>query len=203
MAKILIACEYSGTEREAFRTHGHNATSCDLLPADDNSTHHYQGDVRDLMAEPWDMVIAHPPCTYLANSGARWLKGNPERWELMGDGANFFALMFQFNTPRLCVENPIQHKHAKAAHGMGHQTQTVQPWMFGHTESKATCYWLRGLPILKPTDWVHAQTLALPAKERNRIHYASPGADRWKLRSASYPGIAKAMADQWGPLLDN
>ena len=99
MAKILIACEYSGTEREAFRTRGHNVTSCDLLPSDDNSPHHYQGDVRDLMEEPWDLVIAHPPCTYLSNSGARWLKNNPERWELMGDGANFFALMFQFNTP--------------------------------------------------------------------------------------------------------
>ena len=199
--KVLIACEYSGVEREAFRALGHDAISCDLLPSDDDSPHHYQGDVRDLMRERWDLVIAHPPCTYLSNSGVRWLYTEPTRWQNMLIGADFFRLMFAFDTPRLAVENPVQHKWAKLAHGMGDPTQTVQPYEFGHLETKRTAYWLRGLPPLIGTENVEAEMRALPKAQTNRIHYASPGADRWKLRSTSYPGIAAAMAAQWAPPL--
>ena len=197
--RVLIACEYSGVEREAFRAHGHDALSCDILPADDGSPHHHQGDVRDLMGERWDLVIAHPPCTYLSNSGVRWLHTEPTRWQDMLRGADFFRLMFAFDTPRLAVENPVQHKWAKLAHGMGAHTQTVQPYQFGHLETKRTCLWLRGLPPLIGTEDVEQAMRALPKAQTNRVHYASPGAGRWKARSTSYPGIAAAMADQWGP----
>ena len=200
MARVLIACEYSGVERDAFIAAGHDALSCDILPTDVPGPH-YQGDVRDLLGESWDLVIAHPPCTYLSNSGVRWLHTDPSRWAKLDAGAEFFALMFDFDTPRLCVENPIQHRYAIERHGKGKPTQTVQPWQFGHPETKRTGYWLRGLPKLQETDNVKAQFDALPEKERARIHYASPGPDRWKLRSTSYSGIAQAMADQWGPLL--
>lgn len=198
--RVLIACEYSGTERDAFLAAGHDAMSCDLLPTETPGPH-YQGDVLDLAAEPWDLVIAHPPCTYLSNSGVRWLYTEPNRWQHMLEAADFFRSMFTFNTPRLAVENPVQHKWAKLAHGMGDPTQTVQPWEFGHPETKRTCYWLRGLPPLIGTDNVKAEMDRLPKSLSNRIHYASPGADRWKLRSTSYAGIARAMADQWAPTL--
>ena len=195
--KILIACEYSGIERDAFRSLGHDAISCDLLPTEQPGPH-YQGDVRDLMGEPWDLVIAHPPCTYLANSGVRWLYTDPTRWQHMKDAAAFFRAMFEFNSPRIAVENPVQHKWAKLAHCMGNPTQTVQPWQFGHPETKRTCYWLRGLTPLAGTHDVQAEMNALPKSQTNRVHYASPGPDRWKVRSTSYPGIAAAMAAQWG-----
>ena len=148
--RVLIACEYSGIERDAFRALGHDAISCDLLPTERPGPHH-QGDVRDLMDEPWDLVIAHPPCTYLSNSGVRWLYSDPTRWQDMLEGAAFFRQMFAFNSPRIAVENPIQHKWAKLAHGMGDPSQTVQPWQFGHPETKRTGYWLRGLPQLTGT----------------------------------------------------
>ena len=196
--RVLIACEYSGIERDAFRALGHDAISCDLLPTERPGPHH-QGDVRDLMGEPWDLVIALPPCTHLANSGVRWLYSDPTRWQDMLEGAAFFRQMFAFNSPRIAVENPIQHKWAKLAHGMGDPDQTVQPWQFGHPESKRTCYWLRGLPHLAATHDVRAEMAALPKSQTNRIHYASPGPDRWKARSTSYPGIAAAMAAQWSP----
>ena len=142
-------------------------------------------------------MIAHPPCTYLANSGVRWLYAQPGRWDDLREGAEFFRLMFDFRTPRLCVENPVQHKHAKALHGMGEPTQTVQPYEFGHPESKRTCYWLRGLPPLRGTLNVRAEMLALPKREAQRVASLPPSPDRWKLRSTSYPGIAAAMAAQW------
>ncbi|MGD7734141.1 hypothetical protein ACQCX5_14455 [Propionibacteriaceae bacterium G57] len=151
---------------------------------------------------PWDLVIAHPPCTYLANSGVRWLHTDPTRWAKMLDGADFFRLMWDFKTPRLCVENPVQHRYAVERHGMGRPHQTVQPWQFGHLETKRTAYWLRGLPPLAETDNVKAAFDATPVAQRSRIHYASPSPDRWKLRSTSYAGIAAAMADQWGALLE-
>ena len=195
--KVLIACEYSGVERDAFIAAGHDAVSCDLLPTERPGPH-YQGNVLDLRAEPWDLVVAHPPCTYLANSGVRWLYSNPTRWQDMLEGADFFRAMFTFNSPRIAVENPVQHKWAKLAHGMGEPSQTVQPWQFGHTETKRTCYWLRGLSPLVGTDDVKAEMDALPKSVSHRVHYAAPGADRWKLRSTSYEGIAAAMADQWG-----
>lgn len=203
--KVLIACESSGVERDAFLAVGHDAISCDLLPTEAPGPH-YQGDVRDLMADPWDLVIAHPPCTYLANSGVRWLyesdgSMNLDRWDAMVEGAELFASMFDSNTPRLCVENPVQHGWAVEWHGKGKASQTVQPWQFGHPETKRTCYWLRGLPRLLPTEDVSAQMALLPKSESNRVHYASPGADRWRIRSRSFEGIAAAMADQWGSLV--
>ena len=197
--RVLIACEYTGTERDAFIAAGHDAMSCDLLPTETPGPH-YRGDVRDLLTEPFDLVIAHPPCTYLSNSGVRWLYSESTRWQSLIQGAALFRDMFTFNSPRIAVENPIQHKWALMAHGQGAPTQWVQPWQHGHPETKATGLWLRGLPPLMPTDDVREVMAGLSPKERSRIHYMSPGADRGKLRSAAYPGIAAAMADQWGQL---
>lgn len=198
--RVLIACSYSGYERDAYRALGHDAYSCDILPADEPSPYHIQGDVRDLLNEEWDLVSAHPPCTYLANSGVRWLYTEEKRWQHLLEGADFFRLMFQFNTPRLCVENPVQHRWAKLAHGMGEPTQTVQPYHFGHLETKRTAYWLRGLPPLRGTHDVEAEMRALPKSETHKVHLAPPGPDRWKFRSTAFKGIADAMAAQWaGP----
>jgi hypothetical protein len=196
--RVLIACEFSGTVRRAFAALGADAWSCDLLPSTDNSDHHITGDVTPLLYEPWDIVIAHPPCTYLANSGVRWLYNddgspNEERWSLMADGAAFFARMFHFNTTHLAVENPIMHGHARKAAGIGRPTQTIQPWQFGHGESKATCLWLRGLPELAPTNVVEGRD--------GRMWKMGPRKDRAMQRSITYPGIAKAMADQWMPII--
>lgn len=198
--RVLIACEFSGTVREAFKATGCNAYSCDLLPTE-ISGQHIQGDMLEILQQPWDLVIAHPPCTYLANSGVSWLHKDPTRWDAMRNGAQFFSAMFEANSPRLAVENPIQHRYAKEAYGKGRQTQVIQPWMFGHPESKATCLWLRGLPPLTATDVVKDEMLQLSDSERQRLHYLPPSKDRWRERSRTYPGIAKAMAEQWTPLL--
>ena len=201
--KILVACEFSGTVRDAFSQRGHDAMSVDLLPTDSPGKH-YQGDVRDLMGESFDLVIAHPPCTYLSNSGVTWLyeADNPEqRWEAMLEGAEFFRLMSTFNAPRIAIENPIQHRYAVQAHGLGRQTQIVHPWWFGHPESKSTCLWLYGLPPLvadADADQTRETMRTLPKRERERLHYIPPGPNRWKLRSKTFPGIARAMAEQWG-----
>lgn len=195
--KVLVACEYSGTVRDAFLAAGHEAMSCDLLPTEAEGPH-YQGDVRDLLGEPFDLVVAHPPCDFLANSGVRWLYSDPLRWQGLIEGAAFFRLMFSFNAPRIAVENPIQHRWAKLAHGIGEPSQTIQPWHFGHPESKRTALWLRGLPLLQPTNDVRDAMAMLPKSVTQRVHYASPGPDRWKIRSKFFPGVAAAMAAQWG-----
>ena len=195
--KVLVACEYSGRVREAFRALGHDAWSCDLLPSDDNSEFHIQGDVIPLLNQGWDLLIAHPPCTYLCNSGVSWLHRTEGRWEKMVEGAEFFNLFWQANIPKICVENPIMHKYAKEIIG-AEQTQTVQPWMFGHAESKATCLWLKGLDPLIETNNVKDEWKFLPKKEAQRLHMLPPSKDRWKLRSMTYQGIANAMAEQWG-----
>lgn len=197
--RVLVACEYSGTVRDAFIRAGHDAMSADLLPTDVPGKH-FQGDVLALRYEPFDLVIAHPPCTYLTNSGVRWLHTEPGRWELMREGAEFFAAMFTFNAPHIAVENPIQHRYALEAHGQGKPTQTVQPWWFGHPEQKATGLWLRGLPPLYPTEDVQTHMLSLPKNERERLHYLPPSEDRWKLRSQTFTGLAEAMATQWSHL---
>jgi hypothetical protein len=198
--RVLVACEYSGVVRDAFLALGHNAISCDLLPSDAPGPHH-QGDVLPLLAEPWDLVIAHPPCTYLCKSGLRWLTDeSPKyrlRWQEMIDGAAFFRACMEANAPRVAVENPSMHRWATKIVGRRYD-QLVQPYMFGHTERKATGLWLKGLPPLVATEDVHAATVALPARERDRVHWAPPGADRWKARSTTYTGIAAAMAEQWG-----
>ena len=195
--RVLVACEYSGTVRDAFRRRGHDAMSCNLLPTDQPSPH-YQGSVLDILPDGWDLMVAHPPCTYMTNSGVTWLHKNPNRWALLDEAARFFCQLLNAPIPRIAIENPIMHKHAKERIGGIKQTHVIQPWMFGHTEQKATCLWLKGLPALTPTNNVKEEMLKLPARERQRLHYLPPSADRWKLRSTTYKGIAEAMAEQWG-----
>ena len=195
--RVLVACEYSGTVRDAFRARGHDAMSCDLLPTDVDGPH-YQGDVFDIIDDGWDLMIAHPPCTYLTNSGVTWLHKDPSRWAKLDEGAAFFKALLNAPIERIAVENPIMHKYAKERIGGVKQSQVIQPWMFGHMEQKATCLWLRNLPPLAPTNNVRDAMMALPDNERQRLHYLPPSADRWKIRSATFKGIAEAMADQWG-----
>lgn len=195
--KVLISCEYSGRVRDAFIAMGHDAMSCDLLPTDADGPH-YQGDVFDLDLTQFDLMIAHPPCTYLTNAGVTWLHRDKERWAMLDDGAAFFKRLLEAPIPRICIENPIMHKYAKERIGGVKQSQVIQPWMFGHMEQKATCLWLKGLPLLQPTNNVKEEMMKLPDNERQRLHYLPPSADRWKLRSTTYQGIANAMAEQWG-----
>jgi len=172
---------------------GHDALSCDLLPSEIPGPH-YQGDVRDIIrAENWDLAVFHPPCTYLANSGVRWLYRNgvknAERWELMRGAAAFFLELWQAPIQKICIENPIQHKHAREIINIQY-TQTIQPYEFGHGETKRTCLWLKNLSPLQPTNTVDGRIA--------RVHTLSPSPDRWKKRSRTYQGIAQAMASQWG-----
>lgn len=197
--RVLVACEYSGKVREAFRKLGHDAWSCDLLPSDDNSPYHIQGDVLAILDDGWDMMIAHPPCTHLTNSGVTWLYKQPERWKDLIDGAVFFRKLWQADIPFKAIENPIMHKYAREIIG-GKQTQVIQPYMFGHMERKATTLWLTGLEPLQPTNNVKLEMEKLPANVQQRLHYLPPSANRWKLRSETYQGIADAMASQWGIL---
>ena len=195
--KVLVACEFSGTVRDAFIRKGHDAMSCDLLPTDTPGPH-YEGDVADVIHDGLDLMIAHPPCTYLTNSGVRHLHTDPSRWEKLDEGAAFFKQLLDAPVPQIAVENPIPHKYAIARIGGRKYDQLIQPYLFGHPERKATCLWLKELPKLVATKDVKEEMLALPKRESNRIHYASPGPYRWKLRSKTYQGIADAMADQWG-----
>jgi hypothetical protein len=198
--RVLVACEYSGIVRNAFLDRGHDAWSCDLLPAEDGSNRHIRGDVRDILHEGWDMlIVAHPPCTRLCNSGVRWLSKPPPgktvqqmQVELQA-GAEMFSLLWNAPIPHRAIENPVMHKHAKALiKNYQEPAQSVQPWQFGHGECKRTCLWLHDLPPLKPTKIVEGRD--------QRVHRMSPGPLRWKERSRFYPGIAAAMADQWGSL---
>lgn len=195
--RVLVACEYSGTVRDAFIRAGHDAMSCDILPTDKEGPH-YQGDVRDVLGDGWDLMIAHPPCTYMTNSGVTWLHKDPTRWERLDEAAAFFRMLLDAPIQHIAIENPIMHKYAKERIGGVKQTQVIQPWMFGHMEQKATCLWLKNLPALAPTNNVKDEMMALPVNERQRLHYLPPSADRWKLRSTTFEGIAQAMADQWG-----
>lgn len=197
--KVAVICEFSGTVRDAFIKSGHDAISFDILPTD-NPGPHYQGDVTELPQEYWkqfDLAICHPPCTYLANSGVSWLYKDEGRWDRLKEGAELFKFMLNLPIEKVAVENPIQHKHAKALIGV-EKTQIIQPWMFGHPEQKATCLWLKNLPQLTPTNNVKHILKNLSDKDRQRIHYLSPGPDRWKERSKTFQGIADAMAKQWG-----
>lgn len=183
--RVLIACEYSGVTRRAFRALGHDAFSCDLEPSEDDSPYHYQQDVLPLLKEPWDLLIAHPPCTFLAVAGARWFTG----WEQEQDEALDFVLEFMnCNVPRIAIENPVSVISTR----IEKPTQIIQPWMFGHGETKKTCLWLYNLPKLQPTNIVEGRD--------PRIHHMAPSEDRGKKRSRSYDGIAQAMATQWGIL---
>ena len=195
--RVLVACEYSGTVRDAFIALGHDAMSCDLLPTDKPGPH-YQGDVFDIINDSWDLMIAHPPCTYLTNSGVTWLHKDPSRWDKLDEGAAFFKALLNLKIPKIAIENPIMHKYAKERIGNVKQTQIIQPWMFGHKEQKATCLWLKGLPPLTATNNVKEAMLNLPKHERERLHYLPPSPNRWKIRSTTFQGIANAMAIQWG-----
>jgi hypothetical protein len=194
--KVLVACEYSGTVRDAFIKQGHDAMSCDIL-ASDTPGPHYKGNVLDVLDDGWDLMIAHPPCTYLCNSGVRWLHTTKERMGEMTIAALFFRTLLGSNIPKIAVENPIMHKYAKIIVGKK-QDQIVQPWWFGHTEKKSLCLWLKNLPLLIPTNEVKEEMEKLPKKEQQKIHYAAPSKNRSKIRSLTYSGMAKAMAEQWG-----
>lgn len=195
---MLVACEFSGVVRDAFIERGHAAMSCDLLPTERPGPH-FTGPIEELLAYnlPWDLLIGHPPCTYLANSGVRWLYGgkgterDQDRWWAMEESARFFRALLEAPIPRVAVENPIMHRYGRDIISSG-PTQIVQPWQYGHPETKATCLWLRNLPPLEPTNIVDGRT--------PRVHHASPGPDRWKERSRTLTGIADAFADQWGRL---
>lgn len=183
--RVLIACEFSGIVREAFRRKGHDAWSCDLLPSEQESIYHVQGDVRRLLYKEyrWDLLIAHPPCTHLAVSGARWFAGKREE---QAAALDFVRLLLDAPIERIALENPISIISSK----IRKPDQIIQPWQYGHGETKATCLWLKGLPRLQPTHIVEGRS--------DRIHKMPPGPDRWKERSRTYPGIAEAMASQWG-----
>lgn len=210
--RVLVACEFSGIVRQAFRDAGHNAWSCDVLPAEDGSPYHIRTDVEGLLLgrrhpeadgddpdgrpHSWDLMIAHPPCTFLANSANKHLyigmkKSNgidPRRWHEMTRAAHFFRELLHAPVPRIAVENPIM---LEAVQRVGRKPdQIIQPWQFGHGEIKATCLWLKNLPPLQPTQIVDGR--------KPRVHHEPPSADRWKNRSRTLPGIAAAMATQWG-----
>ena len=181
--KVLVACEYSGTVRDAFAALGHEAMSCDLLPTEAPGPH-YQGDVRDIIHYPWDLMIAHPPCTHLAVSGARHFEEKKMDGRQQA-GVSFFMLLAKADVPRIAIENPVcimSSMYQKP-------DQIIQPWQFGHGETKATCLWLKGLPALLPTKIVKGR--------EPRVHKMPPHPDRGKARSKTYQGIANAMAQQW------
>jgi hypothetical protein len=215
--RVLVACERSGVVREAFRKLGHEAWSCDIVPTDDGSKFHIQADAVDVTNNPWryqqlstvvlgdwwDLMIAHPPCTYLCNSGVCWLSEENkygelsdkarDRWRNLDKAAHFFRQLWMAKIPHIAIENPIPHKYAS----LGPYDQIIQPWMFGHPESKATCLWLKNLPKLVETNNVkHIWKLA-PKSKAQRIHMMGPSKDRSRLRSVTYQGIADAFAQQW------
>jgi hypothetical protein len=180
--KVLVACEFSGIVRDAFKSKGHDAWSCDILPTDSEGNH-IQGDVIEVLDQGWDLMIAHPPCTHLAVSGARWFKDKQEEQK---EALGFVSTLLDAPIPKIALENPISVISTK----IKKPTQIIQPWMFGHGETKATCLWLKNLPKLEATDIVDGREA--------RVHKMAPSPDRWKLRSLTFPNIAKAMADQWG-----
>jgi hypothetical protein len=180
--KVLVACEYSGIVRDAFREAGHDAISCDLLPTEKDGPH-YCGDVRDILGDGFDLMIAHPPCTHLAVSGARWFK---EKAQEQRGALQFVRDLLAAPIPRIALENPVSVISTRIAKPQ----QVIQPWQYGHGETKATCLWLKNLPRLVPTDVVEGR--------EQRVHLMPPGPNRWKERSRTFTGIAAAMVGQWG-----
>ena len=189
--RILIACEYSGSVRDAFIRGGHDAMSCDLLPTDAPGPH-YQGDVMNVLNDDWDMMVAHPPCTHLAVSGARWFKGKQAD---QAAALDFVRQLLDAPIPRIALENPVSiiSSHIRKP------DQIIQPWMFGHEATKTTCLWLKGLPHLTPTSIVGkgARHITKSGKSLPKWYNLPPSADRWTIRSATFQGIADAMATQW------
>ena len=194
--KVLIACEYSGTVRDAFIKAGHDAMSCDLLPTDVEGPH-YQGDVTDVLNDGWDLMVAHPPCTYLSVSGMHWTTRGLRDPQLTENALDFVRQLMNAPIERIAIENPVSVISTRVRK----PDQIVQPWWFGHDASKKTCLWLKNLPLLAST-----KMLLGDAKTRRANQTASgqnklpPSKDRWKIRSATYQGIAEAMAEQWGKL---
>ncbi len=198
--RVLVACEFSGTVRDAFAARGHEAWSCDLLPSE-TPGNHIVGDVLAILGDGWDLMVAHPPCTYLTVSGNRWMKPEyaaqyPNRAQQREDAVAFFLALYHAPIPRVAVENPIGVMSTR----FRKPDQVIQPWMFGHGEVKATCLWLRGLPVLQPTHRDTPDLFASPApsERHDRLHRLPPSPTRWKERSKTYSGIARAMAEQWG-----
>lgn len=196
--RVLVACEFSGVVRSAFAARGHDAWSCDLLPAEDGSNQHFIGDARDHLADGWDLLmVAHPPCTRLCNSGVRWLSVPPPGKTMaamqaeLREAAALFSDFWNAPIKRIAIENPVMHKHAKALiRNYRPPAQSVQPWQFGHPETKRTCLWLENLEPLEPTNIVEGREA--------RVHRMPPGPNRWRERSRFFPGIADAMAEKWG-----
>ena len=182
LGRVLVACEYSGSVRDAFAALGWDAWSCDLLPSERPGNHH-QCDVREILDEGWDIMVAHPPCTHLAVSGARWWK---DKQQEQADALEFVRALMAAPIDRIAIENPV----SKISSAIRKPDQIVQPWQFGHGETKATCLWLRGLEPLRPTKVVDGR--------EPKVHRMAPGPNRWRERSRTYAGIAKAMAQQWG-----
>lgn len=182
--RVLVACEFSGIVRDAFRSKGHDAWSCDLLDSERHGNH-IKGDVLDILDDGWDLMIAHPPCTHLAVSGARWFTDKQKEQK---DALEFVRTLLGADILKIALENPISIISTR----IQKPDQIIQPWMFGHGETKATCLWLKGLPLLQPTNVVDGRD--------NRVHREPPGKDRWKNRSRTFTGIAEAMATQWGSM---
>jgi hypothetical protein len=195
--RVLVACEYSGTVRDAFVRAGHYALSCDLLPTEQPGLH-YQGDIRDVLNDGWDLMIAHPPCTYLCSSGLHWNKKRPERAKMTLDALEFVQLLLDAPIPKIALENPI----GVISTQIRKPDQTVQPYQFGHDASKATCLWLKNLPLLQPTQEIPPRMIDGKPRWSNQTDSGQnklpPSKDRWKIRSTTYLGIAEAMARQWG-----
>lgn len=186
MGRLLIACEFSGVIRDTFIRHGYDAASCDFLPTERRGPH-YRGDVRDILADGWEMMIAHPPCRYLATSGARWMA---DRLPAQEEALAFVQLLMDAPIPRICIENPTSVISTR----IRLPDQVINPWMFGHPEKKRTCLWLKGLPPLFATDVMQ--------KREPVVHWMGPSATRSKDRSRTYAGVAEAMAVQWGGFLE-
>lgn len=204
--RILVACEFSGTVRDAFSRKGWDAWSCDLRPSESDGNH-YRGDVRKVLGDGWDLVIGHPPCTYLTNSGVCFLKDNrgnrvEDRWAKMVRGAEFFRTLLNAPAPFVAIENPIMHGYGREIVGVV-ASQTIQPYHFGHYEQKATCLWLRGLPLLQPTNDVGEEVRRMPPNERQRNRNIPPSRHRARERSRTFKGIAEAMAEQWGSFIED
>ena len=194
--RVLIACEYSGVVRDAFLNAGHYAMSCDLLPCESTASgDHYQGDVRDILDHDWDLMIAHPPCTHLAVSGARWFKDKPQEQQ---DALDFVRLLLDAPVPRIALENPVSIISSR----IRKPDQIIQPYEHGHEATKTTCLWLKNLPLLQPSNIVGkgARHITKSGRSLPKWYNLPPSVDRWKIRSATFPGIAAAMAAQWGAL---
>lgn len=190
--RVLVACEFSGVVRDAFIEAGHEATSCDLLPSESDAGPHIQGDILEVLSSGmgWDLLIAHPPCTHLAVSGARWFAGKQVE---QAEALEFVRQLLSCEVPHIALENPVSIISSR----IRKPDQIIQPWQFGHEETKATCLWLKNLPRLTPTQIMDTRNRNLTPSGQNKL---SPSPDRWRERSRTYPGIARAMADQWGQI---